>query len=81
MSSQSSVVGGADLTEDRGLGGRLPFPYLGGDSVGSWASRPEPVASRKVQNLLPESPGEIVSSPDVRVLAQGLRPGRWEARG
>lgn len=67
VSSQSSVVGGADPTEDSGQWGRLPFPYLGRGSVGSWASRLEPIASRKVQNLLPESTGKIGFSPDVRV--------------
>lgn len=53
-----------------------------GTPWGSWASRPEPSASGKVQNFLPESAGEIGTSPDVRVLAQGkARPGRWEAWG
>lgn len=59
MSSQPGVVGGADPTEGGGLWGRLPFPYLGGDSVGSWASWPEPVSSRKAQNPLPQSTSGI----------------------
>lgn len=59
MSSQPGVVGGAGPREDGGLWGRLPFPYLGGDSLGSRASRPELTSSRKAQNLLPESTGGI----------------------
>lgn len=59
MSSQPGVVGGADPMEDGGLWGRLPFPYLGGDSVSSRASRPESISSRKAQNPLPEPTGGI----------------------